>query len=110
MTVVDWIAFVWSVPVVGALACRCDVLRFGTHNPLAVLMHWAMFVATLVVPFNAGGGHTGLQDFGTLLSCSAWIVLSLPTWAGGAVPGHLRTRPAELDDAEMGQIVGGQGE
>jgi hypothetical protein len=107
MTTLDWIAFLWGIPVAGALACRCDVLRFGEHDARAVLMHWAMFVGSLSALFNAVTGNTDLQDFAMLLAFSSWIVLSLPTWLDGKVPSHLRTRPAELDGEQLEQYRGG---
>lgn len=99
MDLLDIAVFGAAVVSSGAYVCRLDTLKVGAHSPAIIVMHMALCVASIFSGYHAWTGATDGQDVAVVIGALAWIAVSLPTWAQGAVPKQFETAPAPLDEA-----------
>lgn len=101
MDLLDVSVLIAAAVSVASYVCRLDTLKVGAHSLAIIVMHMALCVASIFSGYHAWTGVTDGQDVAAVIGALAWIAVSLPTWAHGAVPRQFETAPAPLDEANQ---------
>jgi cell division protein FtsW (lipid II flippase) len=86
--------------------CRLSMMSWKTTSPMILVMHLSLAMATIWSGYRGWIGDADPGDFATVVGSLAWISVSYRTWKFG-VPEHFnRSRPMELDEADLHSVWG----